>query len=208
MSYIISLDEAKAFLQITGTLSDTTINTYIDMVESEISAYIGRSLALGTYTEVLYYKQSFFDRTAQTYLDVEETEPLLFLKNTPVTSLSLNYNGSVITTSSYSYNANTGVIRSTGVLSEPTASYVAGYTTVTAPLDLKSTAKSGVLSIFNNTSAASAGSGNVQSKRIKDFSVTYGNAQSSSAIQLGSQYVKTYLAQNSFILDRYRTINI
>lgn len=66
----------------------------------------------------------------------------------------------------------------------------------------------GVASLFNNNTAAKQGSGNVQSKKIKDFSVTYGNNQNSYVQNANGQLVKTYLASNQHIINRYTNVNL
>src|SRR5690606_33621443 len=167
------------------------------------SAYIDRNLALTTYTEIPSYLGSRFDQSSYTSLDTWNEESFLFLKNTPIIGISITYNGSVYPTTSYSYNADQGYIYN-AYLAEPTVTYTAGYTTSTAPADLKLVALQGVKSLYENNSAASSGSGNVQSKRIKDFSVTYGNEQSG---YLGTGG-KIYLKSISTILNRYKRIVI
>lgn len=207
MSFIISTAEAKAFMQITTTATDTLIGLYIDLVEAEVEAVIGRTLAQTTYTEVLDYKQSKFDQSEYTYLDASQDAPVLFLKHTPITNLSLDHGG-VVPTTSYTYDANNGVLRTDSQLSTPTATYVAGYTTASAPNDLKGVVKLGVVSLFENNKASQQGAGNVQSKKIKDFSVTYGNNQNSYVQSVGANLIKTYIASNMAILNKYQNINL
>jgi hypothetical protein len=207
MDSIVSLEEVKAFMQITTTASDALIQSYIDLTQAEIEAVIGRNLARATYTEVLVYKQSRFDKSGYTYLDTSQDAPVLFLKNTPIVNLTLEHGG-VVPTTSYTYDPDNGVLRPNSQLYRPTATYVAGYTTATAPADLKGVVKLGVVSLFENNKAAKQGSGNVQSKRIKDFSVTYGNNQNSYIQSSGSQLVKTYIASNMAILNKYQNINL
>lgn len=206
MSYIISLTEAKSYLQVTGTASDAVIQTYIDFTEAEVSAYVGYSLERATYSEVLVYAQSRFDQSDFTGLDTNSGTPNLFLKRRPVSSLSLTVAGVEVPTTSYSYSTSTGIITPTTYLDEPTASYVAGYTTASAPVDLKMVVSQGVASLFNNVGVAKQGSGNISSKTVKDFSVSYGNSQSGYITQVGGVLMKNYLASNSVVLDKYRDI--
>lgn len=205
--FLISLTEAKEFLQITNTATDALITTYIDMVEAEIEAYTNRSLALATYTETPKYLQSNFDQSDYTYFEAATNVPNLFLRNYPIRSLTLTVGGQTAT-ASYIYNANNGVITINDYVSDPTVTYVAGYTTATAPNDLKAVAKMGVSSIFNNNSAAKMGSGNVTSKRIKDFSVNYGYNQNSLLSEVNNELVKTYIAGNKTILNKYRRVDL
>lgn len=207
MSYLISLNEAKTYMQVSGTASDALITLYIDLIEAEISTYLDRNLAIGTYTEPLKYLQSRFDKTGHTNLDVSQDPPNLFLKNYPVLQLTLTA-ASEIPTTSYHVNVNNGVISSNSQLTEPTASYVAGYTTASAPTALKNVTLMGVISLFNNNKQASQGSGNVKSKSIKDFSVSYGNEQTGYVISQAGKLTKAYIAANTHILDRFKRINL
>lgn len=209
MSFIIGITETRTFLQI-GTASDVLLSLYIDLIESEIEAFTDRNLARGTYTESLAYLQSTFDKTGYTALDASQDKLNLFLDNYPVItgSLTLISGGAEVTQSSFSYDNANGVIRTESVLSDPTATYVAGYTTATAPNDLKLVAFMGVKSLYDNNSAASSGSGDVKSKSIKDFSVTYGNEQTSLIINSVSGLTKTYIASNKHILNKYKRVDI
>lgn len=208
MSYLISLTEAKEFMQITGTASDALISVYIDMIESEISVVVDRNLAIATYTESLSYLQSSFDRSDYTNLDAGQPAPKLFLKNYPVANITLSEGDTVVPTTSYTTNLDNGVISPDYQLSEPSANYVAGYTTVTAPIALKSVVKLGVTSLYNNNGTATQGSGDVTSKKIKDFSVSYGNNQTGFITQQDGKLVKNYIASNMMTLKRYMRTNL
>ena len=51
---LITVAEAKSFLQITGTTYDTLITGYCGYITAEINTYIGRNIESATYTgEVL-----------------------------------------------------------------------------------------------------------------------------------------------------------
>lgn len=207
MPNIISLTEAKEFLQISNTVSDTLITSYIDMVEAEMDAYTDRSLGLNTHTEKPKYLGSVFEQTEFVPLDTQVRSPQLFLKNYPILTIAITEGENTVTSSSYSYGSN-GVVDLDTYLSEPQVVYTSGYTTVTAPNDLKLVTKLGVKSLFENNSAASQGKGDIKSKSIKEFSVSYGNGQTGYVTTIGGRLVKNYLAANSIILNRYLRISL
>ena len=208
MGNLVSLTEVKEFMQVTGTASDGLLNIYIALTEKEIETWTKRKLVRATYTETLGYLQSRFDKTGYTLLDASLDAPNFFLKNTPVVAISITSAGSALPTTSYSYDSENGVIDTDSQLTEPTASYVAGYTTVTTPADLKGVIELGVMALFNNNKAASQGSGNVKTKHIKDFSVTYGNEQTGYVTNQSGKLVKNYIASNEHILNAYRRVTV
>ena len=210
MSFIADITETKVFMQITGTASDVLIAVYLDMVEAEVEAYVGRPLARATYTETLTYLQSKFDKTGYTLLNASQDIPKLFLSNYPIVSGSLviTSGDAPVTQSDFSYDVSNGVLSPNFQLTEPTATYVAGYTTATAPTDLKAVVKLGVSSLFNNNKQAVSGSGNVKSKRIKDFSVDYGNDQTGYVTTENNMLVKNYIASNKVILNKYLRVDV
>ena len=203
MASIISLTEAKQYLQITNTISDALISLYIDQIESEISAYINQPVAINTYTEFPVYLNSNFDASEYTYFEANVDYPRLYLKNTPIKAISIVQSGATIT--NYNVNTATGVIKSDYFIDQPTVTYVAGYTTVTAPTNLKLVAMQGVKSIFSENSAAVAGEGDVKSKKIGDFSVSYGDGY---VANVNNQMMSKYLAANQLILNKYRRVNV
>ncbi len=208
MGKLVDVSEVKTFMQITGTQSDVLLNLYIDITEAEIDAVVGRSLGRGTYTEVLKYLQSNFDHNAEGYLDAMGSAPAYFLKAYPIITMTL-INGGTYT--GYTLNNDNGVLQPNSQLFQPTATYVAGYNTQTAPADLKGVVMMGVSSLWDNNGAAGSSGGNkgkVASKRIKDFAVTYDRSQIDYYSKMGSQYVKNYIAANSAILTKYSRISL
>lgn len=196
MSHIITLEEAKAFMQISTTATDALIQDYIDLTEAEIDAYTGRTFALATYTEIIDYTQSVRDESRYRGLLNRFDQPNLFVNNYPIRSLSI----ANVTSTDYTYNPANGVITPKYYLATPTVTYVAGYTTSTAPNDLKLVAKMGTTFLMKSNGAAVSGQGPVQSKSIKDFSVRY---------DLG--YIngeKSYLVSNKAILAKYTSVNL
>ena len=196
MASLISLAEAKAWMQVTGTVSDALILLYIEQVEAGIESYIDMPLPVTTHTEVLTTLQSKYDHTNHTYLDASETVQKYYTSYYPVSSLAL-VEGGTIPADSYSVNTANGTITPRTSMVTPTATYITGYTTVTAPFALKGVALQGVKSAYQNNAAAVSGAGNVKSKSLKDFSVTYGDEVSS--------YIT---AQNEAVLKKYRRISI
>lgn len=209
MAALVTITEVKEFLQVTGTASDALITLYMDLVESELEAVLDRNLAQATFTEVVDYLQSKYDHTGYSALDASQPAPKLFLDNVPVVAIdSVVSGGATVTSTSYSVNVDTGVMSTDSQLDQPTVTYVAGYNTATAPAALQQVIYMGVASLFNNNTAASAGSGNVKSKTIKDFSVTYGNEQNSYVYSSNRGLVKTYLASNEAVLRHYKRVRI
>jgi len=209
MAALVTLESVKEYLQITGTTSDALIGVYIDIVESELDAVLDRNLAQNTYTEVVNYLQSTFDQTGYSQLDARQPSPKLFLDNVPVVTITSIVSADItVTSTAYSVDSENGVLSTTSQLDEPTVTYVAGYTTGTLPNALGGVIKMGVANLFNNNTAASSGSGNVKSKTIKDFSVSYGNEQNSLIVSGGGGLTKTYLSANAPILNRYKRVRI
>ena len=209
MGNLVSLTEVKSYLQITNTLTDTLIDMYVESVEAEVDAYTDRVLARGTYTEVVDYLQSRFDKSEFTPMNAGPSAPDLFLTNYPIVTItSVISGGNTVTQDTYTYDSQNGVLSPDSQLDQPTVTYVAGYTTVTAPAALQLVIMQGVSSLYTNNRAASQGSGNVKSKSIKDFSVSYGNEQTGYVTLSNGKLVKNYIASNSVILDRYKRVNI
>lgn len=212
MANLISVDDLKTFLQVTGTASDTLITLYRDMVEADIDAYVGRQLTEGTFTEVLKYKRSLYDNSQWSPMDVSQSKANLFVKNTPVSSLTFTDDGATVTSTDYNLYEGNGVIELNSYRSDEDkhlqATYVAGYTTATAPIDLQNVVRMGVRALFTSNSAASSGkqSSNVKSKKIKDFSVSYASDSGSYISDDGS--FKPWIKANSTILNRYKRVNI
>lgn len=208
MGNLITTTELQEFMQ-DFTAPIGLLSTYIGIVEAEIDSVLDRTLAQGTYTEVVEYEQSTFDQTGYTYLDAGQTTPKLFLTNYPITTItSVISGGNTVTATSYTYDANNGVLSPSGLLDEPTVTYVAGYTTATCPADLKGVMMTGITNLYYNNLPSNQSIGNVKSKSLKDFSVTYGNDQSGYVSTVNGEFVKNYIASNKFILDRYKRVSV
>lgn len=213
MANLVSLDDIKTFLQVTGTASDVLLTVYRDSIEAEMGAYCGRTLTENTYTEVVHYLQSPYDANSYTFLDVNYDYPAFVVKNTPITAFELVANGVTVSDTNYWYQDDQGVIQTSSRYDDSKnrlkASYTAGYTTATAPIDLQLVVKEGVRALFTSNTAATSGgaSGAVKSKRIKDFSVAF-DGSSSYVVQINNSFMKPYLASNSTILNRYKRIGL
>lgn len=218
---LVALNELKTFLQISTTANDTVLTLYLDLVSSEVSAFVNRNLEETFYTdEVLHYVRSDFDIDDLRALSVNEPHPQVFVQNYPVIgSLSLSYDGETVSTDDYTINAQNGVITFYRFVRDYkdrlTTSYTAGYTSVTGaanttPNDLRLVVMDGVKRMFQSSGTVTPGQGNVKSKKIKDFSVSYGNNLDSSVVVESNSYglLKGYLAANHSILQKYMRVDL
>jgi hypothetical protein len=216
---IITQTQAKEFLQITTTVSDTLIDLYVDLVSSEIEAYCDRLFSVATYTQSLRLEYSKHDLGNELALQMFTDQKKVRLNQYPIHQITaITQNNVTVTASNYTVNQDNGVVTFYGSVSdyknELSATYVAGYTTVTGseftvPKNLQLVALMGVKVMYENGSAASQTSGNVKSKSLKDFSVSYGNEQTGLYVKDESGVLqKSYIYGNKFILDRYRQVQV
>lgn len=218
---IVKLGDIKTYLQLNSADDDSLVLLYAELVQAEIEAYVQRPLELNTYTEYLKFNSYNSDLLPLTPLGAEIKNRFLFVENTPITELSILVDGEEVSTDNYNYNANTGVIEMYVNYDDSknsiVAEYSAGYSTASTatfgvPSDLKLVMLEGIKSIYINNSQATKGSGNISSKKIKDFSVSYGNESTSNIAKTGlagsGALVKTYIASNSTILNKYKRISI
>lgn len=216
------LDDVKEFLGITSTVNNSLIESFIELVSAEVEAFVDRNLEEASYTnEILRYKRSEYDPNPNQGLDVYAIRPQVFLDNTPARNLTLTYKGSTVSEDDYELDGDSGVITLYKGFSDYkdsfTATYTAGYTTVTGsqytvPRALQLVVMEGVKIMYANSGTTNQGSGDIKSKTIKDFSVSYGNQQTASYTSAtsgsGSALVKTYLQANQITLRRYMRVNI
>lgn len=219
---LLSLSETKEFLQITATSTDSLITLYISLIQGEVDSYLNRKLEQTTYTnESLFYKSTSLDLYEKPSFEFGEDLPQLFLDEYPVSSLTLKYDGSTISTSKYRLDSKNGTITLYEKYDDQegkiTADFTAGYVTNTTstyalPAELKLVMLEGVKQLYENNKQAKQGAGDVKSKSIDNFSVTYGNEQSGTSMTINqgnSQVViKRYLAQNSATLNRYKKLSV
>lgn len=203
---ITTVADTKTYLQLTSNDVDTLIQLYIDVVQSEISAEINVPIAQATYTEALSYSINRKDASDYTPFNSAYPENSLFLRNgLNVSNLTIVQDTTTVSSANYNLDADNGVITLYSYLDDSQnklrASYTAGYTTVSAPFDLKKVVWEGVRAYYQNNTAAKQGGGDVKSKNIKDFSVSYGNTETSLN---GSGGKKRYIETNESILSKYR----
>lgn len=205
---LITVAEAKSFLQITGTTYDTLITGYVGYVTAEISSYLGRNLESTAYTnEVLQYESATFDLDENTPFDLASPQRVVNLKNYPVATvsgtaqLSISYDGvALVPDDDYKVDTDTGTVF---LYASPSdyqrkllATYTAGYSTV--PDDIKLVALMGVKDLFRSGGVTAQGDLNVTSKSVGDFSVNYSQIQDT----------KAYITGNSLILSKYMKVGI
>lgn len=193
---MINFTDLKNYLQITTTANDALLATMVTATISVVESEIDRTLTSTAYTsEELTYERSRFDRQVNPPLDTESEFPLLFLKNYPVTSLTLTYDTETLT--NYSLHTASGVVTmfefQEDQLKQLRADYTAGYTESTLPNDLKYLIYDGVKEKFENQNAAVLGSqqGKVSSKKVGDFSVSY-RGGGNSFLSMGSSVINRY----------------
>lgn len=210
---ILSVSIIKDYLGITGTTSDSIISTQRDLVVGEINVVLNRRLELATYSnEVLEYKTSMNDLQFNPELDLGRKNRKLFLANFPVVSfISLVYDNQSISTNDYSVINNSGIIETYSVL--PTAyrklkaTYVAGYNLSTIPHELQFLLLEGVRQLWGSFgSSVAKGSGDVESKKVGDYSVTYGG--NSEGLYQQTSYVKRYLNENIHIINAFKNVSL
>lgn len=207
---LTTIDKIKAFMQITTTATDPLLEIYRDIVVTEIEAYVNTKLVEGTYLEALHFEESRVDLSGYYPFNTSVDNPRLFLENgRNVTTFTMLSKGATVSSTNYTLDEDNGVITMYAYYNDSKdqlqANYTSGYTTATAPTDLQAVVWQGVKSYFENNGAAKTGSGNVTAKRIKDFSVNYGNAQTGLVDDGG---MKLYIKNNSIILNRYKVIHV
>lgn len=209
MPSLICVSDAKEYLQVTVTTTDTLIETYIELVEAEIAEYTDRQIALTTVTESLEYENKETDESSFVGLDIRTKVPYLFLSEVPNGDITLVESGNTVSSTDYWIkNERTLAAKRYFTTEEEKlqATYQAGYTTVTAPTALQAVAKIGVRALYESNGVAREGKSTVKSKKVKDFSVTYENNQG--AYMSTDGRFKPWIMSNKTILDRYRKTNL
>lgn len=211
---LTTIIDIKTFLQITTTASDALIEMYREIVESEIEAYVSANLIEDDYIEVLNYERSNLDLSDYIPLNTQPNTRNLYLKNQFVTTFTLVNDTTTVSNTEYRLFNNSGFLElysyQDDFKTNLKAYYKAGFTTATAPIDLKSVVYQGVRAYYQNNQAAKEGFGNIKSESVKNYSYTKGNNQDSLYFSnnIGSGMTKTYLAANNHILDKYRRVNL
>ena len=212
---LTTLGTIKNYMQITNTISDVLLVKYQSIVESEIEAFCNVNLKLNTYTEPVRYEGSTLDTSGYIPYDTQVDNPTIYLRNKYVTSFTLVYNSTTtVNDSSYSLDEDNGVVTMYAYYDTTKkklkAHYTAGYTTITAPLDLQSVVMQGVRSYYEAHGQAKQNTSNITSKSVLDFSVNYGDNLNNSFLSKNEngEVFKTYLISNKAILSKYKRIYI
>lgn len=210
MAGVVSLQTTKQFLCIDGSNEDGFLNLLLELVEGAVSDYLGCTLASTQYVdEILQYKESRNDYRYNPKLDYSDEQLRLYLKNYPVISLdAFTQGGEAISSDDYTLRASEGhldmYVGYSDYKARLRATYTAGYTESTLPAGLKKVILDGVRYMYEGGAAAKRGNGQVDSKKIGDFSVSYAG---NSSVYDGKQMEK-FIAQNAVILDTYRRITL
>jgi hypothetical protein len=206
---LTELETIKTFLQIEGTASDSLLSLYQVQVEAEIEAFCNVKLIEEERTEVLKYVTSRADASDYYPFNTRGSRPGLFVDGINITTFTLLFDNTTVSASNYELDNENGYLQTDSFYDDSDkklqAVYTSGYNTATAPADLQSVVYQGVRAYYTNFNAAKQGAGNVQSKRIKDFSVQYGNASTG---LVGASGRKIYLSSNEPILNKYTRISL
>lgn len=209
---LLTVDEIKSYLEITGTASDGVLATYSAQVQAEVDNYLDRTIEQTTYTgEVLKYKNSV--NFAPNFSNLGEYGEYyrVFLDEFPVEGLVIKYKDNTVTASDYRLESELGMVIMYNYYddfeSNLTADYTAGYLTSTLPKDLKGVLLEGVKMYYESSGETKRIGSNVKSKSIKDFSVTYGLNEVKS-VMVNGRMMKRYIAESQFILDKYSKTDI
>lgn len=194
---MIGFSDLKTYLQVTTTTTDTLLASVITATISMIEAELDRTLTSTAYTlEEMHYLSSDFDMQVNPTIDTKEETPNLYLKNYPVTALTLTYGTETLT--DYTLASATGIVTmftwQQDDLNTLRATYTAGYDSSTLPNDLKYLIYDGVKEKYENQNAAVLGSqqGNVSSKKVGDYSVSYRSSNNA------------FISSNSTVINKYK----
>lgn len=178
--------KVKNFLGITTTTNDTQIGVLVDIVDKTIKNYCERNIELTTITNF--------------QLETDGVQDTFFLQERPITGISgITNSGNTISSDEYELNALDGVIRFAYAPDESIqdlkVTYSGGYATV--PADVEGVATMMVADLFRisgggNASGLGTGSGEIQSEKLGDYSVTYAVDKDANSID--------------GILNKYKTI--
>lgn len=204
---MVTLARALDFLGITNPTAtqQDLLELFIELVGSEIEAYTNRVLIQRATSETLTFGTTS-DMSHIPEIEIISGALYSVLSETPVSALTLTDDNGAIAASRYKLFADTGVIRFEGgtPTGDVTASYTAGFDPI--PADLQLVALQGIRQYWSESGAVAQGSGNVKSKSLDRFSVSYG--QGNQTYTAGGNIGKTYLEGNSSILDRYTKFRV
>jgi uncharacterized phiE125 gp8 family phage protein len=188
---MITLSDLKTYLQITNSDDDSLLNVYID----DATAYLEK------YTENKFTAVTYSDEPIDTYDQHKE----IILNAFPVTNVTLKYDGDNVDTDRYKTDLKSGAIyldfTPESSFTKYTIDYEAGYT-VTAtssevPLDLQLIVKQMIKDLYQTNTVAKKGGGNITSKRLDDFQVSYGDTDTYKVFE-------SVLQNNIHVINKYK----
>ena len=199
---IITRDQAKEYMGITVTTYDSKIDSLLCIVATIIETYLQRSLSETIVTEEKY----------ETEYGVKEYN----INNYPISeiaSLVVVYDDDTLTIEDdFEINYDTGFLQLYRSFPDSynklKLSYTHGYTVASMPEDIRFIAKEGVKQLFRlngDTTKGDLQGGSVKSKKIDDFSVTYGADLS---IAITGTVFPPFIVNNAGILERYRKMTL
>lgn len=219
---MVTLTEVKDYLGITVGTYDALLTTFIDYISAEIETYCDRKFREATYTnEPLKFQFTQFDLLPIPPYALAGLRAATTLLHRPVQTgtITLTAGGNTITEDDgYILKEDEGIVLFYESVSDfkenLLATYTAGYATADMPGDLKLVALQGIKDLFQQSGTTSQGgtSGEVASKKVGDFSVTYdtgsSTTSSNSSGTAGAGGPNIFLLNNLSILQRYMSIGI
>lgn len=191
---MITLADAKTYLQITGSDQDALLQMYIDDITAEFEAYTDNIFVLATFSDL---KVDTLDQQKEIILDAF-----------PVSNVTASNNGTVLENNSdFFVSLDSGAIyleftppRS---VDDIVVGYTAGYevtaTSSDVPRDLQALARQALKRVYEINTPAKKGKGDVKSKKLDTFSVTYGGGNV-------TNITKTIFDDNKIILNKYSRV--
>lgn len=195
---MVSLTEVKTYLRLTDTTYDILLQAYIGYVTTEIEAYLNN---------LIYPVRNITNEP----IVVLNEEGEYSLAGFPVRNVIVKKNTlPLINGENYYLDLSSGTIYFNEKLEKSTSvyavDYTCGYDLTDVPVALKFVALQAVKGLFDankGTATPGSGAGDVKSKKIGDFSVSYGGDSNEN-----SQYaiVQTVVKNNISILNKYMRV--
>jgi hypothetical protein len=214
---LVTYTEAKEYLGLPDDSDQTLVESIIGYIEAEISAYCGRNFEVAVVTdEVLKYWNPINDPYYNPRLYERGITPVASVDVWPIATgetITITANGETLNSADYVVNGDSGTIEFLVYKDDSRnrlqIDYTGGYGAPgpVAPEDLKAVILEGVKDRYSTSGETSkSGSANVVSKKIGDFSVSYGDTTQvvNTSASGGTSIVKRYIASNTIILDKYR----
>lgn len=181
---MVTKTEVKTFLNISDSTHDDFIEDLIDYVTAQVETLIDNKIVQESITDEVLTFPDDFDLQPEKYLDLRTEKIHAHTKYYPVASETITYDGSDLTANTdYVLDEDTGFITFYEFVSDykekTTINYTAGY--ASTPADLKLVALEAIKDVFKGSGTVSRGTsgGEVKSKKVGNFSVTYADAVSS-----------------------------